>query len=90
MGFHSNMKDIAFGAPVADMMNGYYIYPWFLIPKPAIRDAWSMTAFLYSAGKPAYLYARGSIDPANLKLPGSGTSLPPLTNIYQYRWVWWD
>jgi hypothetical protein len=90
LGFHSNMKDIAFGAPVADMMNGYYIYPWFLIPKPAIREAWSMTAFLYNAGKPAYLYARGSFDPANKKLPSSGESLPPLTNIYQYRWVWWD
>ena len=44
-----------------------------------------------NAGKPSYLYAVGNFDPVNFKLPPADSGpLPPLTGIYQFRWVWWD
>jgi hypothetical protein len=95
LGFHSTMGDIAFGGPLIDNMK---LPMWLgIVPlygaQPAIREAWVMTAFQMNAGKPAYLYAVGSFDPVNLKLPTPvwlNYSTPPLTGIYQYRWVWWN
>ena len=71
LGFHSNMADIAFGGPLVDNMR---LPKWFgVIPlfgsQRSIREAWVLTAFQMNAGKPAYLYARGSFDPVDLKLP---------------------
>ena len=94
LGFHSNMGDIAFGGPLVDNMR----LPKFLgLPlygaQRSIREAWVLTAFQMNAGKPAYLYARGNFDPVDFKLPDPmwlNYSTPPLTGIYQYRWVWWD
>jgi hypothetical protein len=91
LGFHSNMADVAFGPRLVDNMKpvtflGLTLY------QHSIREAWVTTAFQMNAGKPAYLYAVGSRNPVNDKLPsGSSTNtLAPLTGIYQYRWVWWD
>ena len=95
LGFHSNMADIAFGGPLVDNMRLPKLFG--LIPlfgsQRSIREAWVLTAFQMNAGKPAYLYARGNFDPVDLKLPDpvwSNYSTPPLTGIYQYRWVWWN
>jgi hypothetical protein len=90
LGFHSNMADIPFGLNFGSNMYNpiYQIFPWV---QPTIAQSWVNTAFSMNAGKPSYLYAVGNFDPANLKLPlGYSGSLPPLTGIYQFRWVWWD
>ncbi len=95
LGFHSNMGDLAFGGPLVDNMR---LPKWLgIIPlyglQRSIREAWVLTAFQMNAGKPAYLYARGSFDPVNLKLPDLiwlNYATPPLAGIYEYRWVWWN
>lgn len=88
LGFHSTMKDVAFGPQLA--FNLYNpLYTFFPSMQPSIREAWVNTAFQMNAGKPAYLYAVGNLNPVNYKLPKSGP-LTPLTGIYQFRWVWWD
>lgn len=95
LGFHSVMGDIAFGGPLIDNMKLpklFGIWPLFSA-QPTIRDAWVMTAFQMNAGKPAYLYAVGNFNPVDYKLPDplwNNYSTPPLTGIYQYRWVWWN
>ena len=88
LGFHSTMKDVAFGSQFAfNLYNPLYNF----IPsmQPTVSQAWVNTAFQMNAGKPAYLYAVGNLNPVNYKLPKSGP-LPALTGIYQFRWVWWD
>jgi hypothetical protein len=90
LGFHSVMGDIPFGFNFGfNMYNPLYpIFPWL---QPSIREALVNTAFSMNAGKPAYLYAVGNLDPVNFKLPPSSAGpLPALTGIYQYRWVWRD
>ena len=82
------MKDVAFGSQFAfNLYNPLYNF----IPsmQPTVSQAWVNTAFQMNAGKPAYLYAVGNLNPVNYKLPKSGP-LPALTGIYQFRWVWWD
>lgn len=87
--------DLAFGGPLVDNMR---LPKWLgIIPlyglQRSIREAWVLTAFQMNAGKPAYLYARGSFDPVNLKLPDLiwlNYATPPLTGIYEYRWVRWN
>jgi len=89
LGFNSNMADVAFGFPFAlGMRNPIYdIWPSL---QPTIAQAWVSTAFNLHAGKPSYLYAVGNLNPVNYKLPGAFSGpLPPLTGIYQFRWVWW-
>lgn len=90
LGFHSVMGDIPFGFNFGfNMKNPLYdIWPWM---QPSIAQAWVNTAFSMNAGKPSYLYAVGNFDPVNFKLPPSNSGpRPPLTGIYQFRWVWWD
>ena len=90
LGFHSVMGDIPFGFTFGFNMYNliYTVFPWM---QPSIREAWVNTAFQMNAGKPAYLYAVGNFDPVNFKLPHAWAGpLPPLTGIYQFRWVWWD
>lgn len=90
LGFHSVMGDVPFGFNFGfNMRNPLYdIWPWM---QPSIAQAWVNTAFSMNAGKPAYLYAVGNFDPSGYKLPYSNAGpLPPLTGIYQFRWVWWD
>jgi hypothetical protein len=82
LGFHSNMADVAFGPR--------FVYN--MVPGRPIREAWVLTAFQMNAGKPAYLYARGSsFNPVNFALPGHGGVLPALLpgSIISYNWVWW-
>jgi hypothetical protein len=90
LGFHSTMGDIAFGPQFG--FNLYNpLYSLFPSMQPAIREAWVNTAFQMNAGKPAYLYAVGNFNPVNYKLPNAvAAPRPPLTGIYQFRWVWWD
>jgi hypothetical protein len=90
LGFHSVMGDVPFGFSFGFNMQNilYNFFPWM---QPSIREAWVNTAFQMNAGKPAYLYAVGNFDPVNFKLPPANSGpLPPLTGIYQFRWVWWD
>jgi hypothetical protein len=90
LGFHSNMGDVPFGFLFGfNMINPIYnIFPWM---QPTIAQAWVNTAFQMNAGKPAYLYAVGNLNPEGYKLPPYYTGpRPPLTGIYQFRWVWWD
>jgi Family of unknown function (DUF6345) len=90
LGFHSVMGDIPFGATLGfNMYNPMYlIFPWM---QPSVAAAWANTAFQMNAGRPAYLYAVGNFNPVNFKLPKPWTGpLPPLTGIYEFRWVWWD
>jgi Family of unknown function (DUF6345) len=98
LGFHSTMGDIAFGGPLIDNMKLpklFGVIPLFS-SQPTIRDAWVMTAFQMNAGKPAYLYAVGNLNPVDYKLPDPAWSFfypdvsVPLTGIYQFRWVWWN
>jgi hypothetical protein len=90
LGFHSVMGDVPFGFTFG--FNLYNpLYGFFPSLQPSIRQAWVNAAFAMNAGKPAYLYAVGNLNPANLKLPPAGSGpLPPLTGIYEFRWVWWD
>jgi hypothetical protein len=92
LGFHSVMGDIPFGFTLGfNMYNPMYSIPFLSWMQPSIAEAWVNTAFQMNAGKPAYLYAVGNFDPSNFKLPSAGSGpLPPLTGIYQFRWVWWD
>lgn len=90
LGFHSVMGDVPFGFSFGfNMYNFMYsIFPWM---QPSISQAWVNTAFQMNAGKPSYLYTVGNFNPVNFKLPPAGAGpLPPLTGIYQFRWVWWD
>jgi hypothetical protein len=90
LGFHSNMGDVPFGSNFGFNMTNivYNFFPWM---QPSIAQAWVNTAFQMNAGKPAYLYAVGNFNPENFKLPAYNTGpRPPLTGIYQFRWVWWD
>jgi hypothetical protein len=88
-GFHTNMADVAFGprfisnaAPVTFLG----ITLW----QNSLRDAWALTAFQMGAGGAAYLYAVSpTMDPSNNRLPNSAATLPPLTGITGFRWVWW-
>jgi hypothetical protein len=92
MGFHSNMKDVAFGPRLVDNMKPV-MFGSILLYQHTIRDAWVLTAFQMNAGKPAYLYAVGSFNPVNRKLPAASSPDPaPLlrSTITQFRWVWWD
>jgi hypothetical protein len=90
MGFHSNMADVHFGPRLVANMRPVTFFGFTLFQR-TIREAWVLTAFEMNAGKPAYLYAvSSSMNPANYKLPDSNATLPPLLNLYQYRWVWWD
>jgi hypothetical protein len=95
LGFHGNMADIAFGGPVADNMRLPLLFG--VIPlysaQRSVREAWTLTAFQMNAGKPAYLYAVGNFNPVDFRLPDAvfnNYATPPLTGIYQYRWVWWN
>jgi hypothetical protein len=90
LGFHSTMSDVAFGSNFgANLYN--LVYNFFPSFQPSVSQAWVNTAFQMNAGKPAYLYVVGNFNPANFKLPKGNTGpLPPLTGIYQFRWVWWD
>lgn len=90
LGFHSVMGDVPFGFTFGfNMYNPMHLFfPW---TQPSVAQAWVNTAFQMNAGKPSYLYAVGNFDPVNFKLPSPGSGpLPPLTGIYQFRWVWWD
>ena len=90
LGFHSVMGDIPFGFSLGfNMYNFMYtVFPWM---QPSIAQAWVNTAFQMNAGKPAYLYAVGNFNPVNFKLPPPWAGpQPPLTGIYEFRWVWWD
>jgi hypothetical protein len=93
LGFHSNMKDVAFGPRLVDNMTPV-TFLGFPLYQRTIREAWVLTAFQMNAGKPAYLYARSaSWTPVNLKLPTASSPDPaPLnpSSISQYLWVWWD
>jgi hypothetical protein len=90
MGFHSNMADVHFGPRLVDNLRPITFFGWTLFQR-TIREAWVLTAFEMNAGKPAYLYVvNNSMNPVDYKLPDSSSSLPPLLNVTQYRWVWWE
>jgi hypothetical protein len=90
LGFHSVMGDVPFGSNFGVNMTNI-VYTFFPLMQPSIAQAWVNTAFQMNAGKPAYLYAVGNFNPENFKLPPSSAGpRPPLTGIYQFRWVWWD
>lgn len=90
MGFHSNMADVHFGPRLVSNMRPITFFGITLFQR-TIREAWVLTAFEMNAGKPAYLYAvSNTMNPVDYMLPDSSASLPPLLNITQYRWVWWD
>jgi hypothetical protein len=90
LGFHSTMRDVAFGFQFGiNLYNPLYI----LFPslQPSISQAWVNAAFQMDAGKPAYLYGVGNLNPVNFKLPAANSGpRAALTGIYQFRWVWWD
>jgi len=91
LGFHSNMKDIAFGGPLAHNMKEHCFLWW--CKQRTIREAWVKTAFDMNAGKPAYLYAVGTngYNPVNNKLPkGNGGLLPRPFPVASWHWVWWE
>jgi hypothetical protein len=87
LGFHSNMKDVAFGPRFVDNL---LIFAGGSLR--SVREAWVLTAFQLNAGKPAYLYAKGNINPVNSKIPPHGVVVPPLNpaTITSYHWVWWE
>lgn len=93
-GFNSNMADIAFGGPLASNMRMPSFFgidfPW---AQQTIAQAWVTTAFSLNAGKPAYIYARGTngANPAADKLPKPGSPPPPRPfPVASYHWVWWN
>lgn len=94
LGFNSNMRDVAFGGRLVDNMRmpGFFgiDFPW---AQQTIAQAWVTTAFQLNAGRPAYLYARGTngANPLNDKLPKPGQPMParPLA-VASYHWVWWN
>lgn len=100
LGFHSNMADIAFGAPVADRMRVPSYFPLNLFPsstlkalQPTIAQAWVDTAFQMNAGKPSYLYVIGTNgrNTSTDKLPLSSEAPPTRPGaISTYNWMWWD
>lgn len=94
MGFNSNMRDIAFGGRLVDNMR---LPTVFGIELPSLQQtvaqAWVNTAFQLNAGKPAYIYARGTngANPANDKLPKPGQPMPARPfPVASWHWVWWD
>ena len=94
MGFNSNMADISFGGRLVDNMRVPSFFgidfPW---AQMTIAQAWVTTAFELNAGKPAYIYARGSngANPSTDKLPRPGVAMPPRPlPVVSYHWVWWD
>jgi len=90
LGFHSVMGDVPFGSNFGFNMTNF-VYTFWPSMQPSIAQAWVNTAFQMNAGKPAYLYAVGNFNPENFKLPPYYAGpRPPLTGIYQFRWVWWD
>ena len=100
LGFHSNMADIAFGAPVADRMRVPNYFPLNIFPasvlkalQPTIAQAWVDTAFQMNAGKPSYLFVLGTNgrNTSTDKLPLSSEAPPSRPGaISTYNWVWWD
>jgi hypothetical protein len=85
-GYHSNMWDFAIGQRFAyNATNAVFL-------QYRLRDAWVMTAFQTAAGKPAYLYAVGNVNPEDKKLPDTSVYLPPLLphTITHFRWMWWE
>jgi hypothetical protein len=89
LGFHSNMKDVAFGPRFVDNL---VLFPG-VGSLRSVREAWVLTAFQMNAGKPAYLYARSAtFNPVNSKIPPHGIVIPPLNpaTITSFHWVWWD
>lgn len=93
-GFNSNMADIAFGGPLASNMRMPSFFgidfPW---AQQTIAQAWVTTAFTLNAGKPAYIYARGTngANPAIDRLPKPGAPMPPRPfPVASYHWVWWN
>ncbi|MFN2195495.1 MAG: DUF6345 domain-containing protein [Anaerolineales bacterium] len=88
-GFHTNMADVAFGPRLIQNAKPF-TFLGFTLWQSSLREAWANTAFQMNAGGAAYLYARRpGFDPVNFKLPDSSASLPPLTGITSYHWVWW-
>lgn len=93
-GFNSNMRDVAFGGPLASNMRIPKLlgieFPW---AQQTIAQAWVTTAFSLNAGKPAYIYARGTngANPINDKLPKPGSPAPARPfPVASYHWVWWN
>jgi hypothetical protein len=89
LGFHSNMKDVAFGPRFVDNLAFFSTFG----SLRSVREAWVLTAFQMNAGKPAYLYARSNtFNPVNSKIPPHGIPIPPLnpSTITSFHWVWWE
>lgn len=92
LGYNSNMRDVAFGPRFVDNMRPVTFFG-LTVYQRSIREAWVQTAFQMNAGKPAYLYAKGTngVNPVNDKLPRSGD--PAMARPYpvaSYHWVWWN
>jgi hypothetical protein len=89
LGFHSNMKDVAFGPRFVDNLAFFSAFG----SLRSVREAWVLTAFQMNAGKPAYLYARSAtFNPVNSRIPPHGIPIPPLNPaaITSFHWVWWE
>lgn len=92
LGYNSNMRDVAFGPRLVDNMRPV-TFLGFTLYQNSIREAWVQTAFQMNAGKPAYLYAKGTngVNPVNDKLPRSGDpALPRPYPVASLHWVWWN
>lgn len=96
LGFNSDMGDVAFGGPLVDNMRmptflGIFPMPW---AQRTIREAWVQTAFNLNAGRPAYIYARGTngVNPANDRLPSPFFPQPVFRPfpVASWHWVWWE
>jgi hypothetical protein len=93
LGFHSNMRDVAYGGPLVDNMRmPRYFGVDFPHLQRTIAEGWVQTAFNLNAGKPSYIYATSaSVNPVNNKLPrGSDPALPRPYPVNWYYWVWWE
>ncbi len=94
LGYNSNMKDVAFGPRFVDNMRAPTFFGIsFPSLQRSIRSAWVQTVFQMDAGKPAYLYAKGTngVNPADNKLPRSGDpAMPRPFPVQSYHWVWWN
>lgn len=92
LGYNSNMRDVAFGPRLVDNMRPVTFFGITLY-QLSIREAWVQTAFNMNAGKPAYLYAKGTngVNPVNNTLPRSGDpALPRPYPVASLHWVWWN
>ncbi len=92
LGYNSNMRDVAFGPRLVDNMRPVTFFG-ITISQRSVREAWVQTAFQMNAGKPAYIYAKGTngVNPYNHRLPRQGD--PALARPYpvaSYHWVWWN